>query len=54
MPREEMSQGESSGAGGHFGRMAPVHGMVLVVRWIDANHVDESVGHVLKSTDARR
>ncbi len=39
------------GAGSSFTWMDPERGMVLVVRWIDAEHADEFFGRVLRALD---
>ncbi|HKB81722.1 MAG TPA: serine hydrolase domain-containing protein [Burkholderiales bacterium] len=39
------------GAGSSFTWMEPERRMVLVVRWIDANHADEFFGRVIKALD---
>jgi CubicO group peptidase (beta-lactamase class C family) len=39
------------GAGSSFTWMEPERGMVLAVRWIDAEHADEFFGRVLKALD---
>ncbi|MEK6210129.1 MAG: serine hydrolase [Pseudomonadota bacterium] len=39
------------GAGSSFTWIEPERGMVLVVRWIDADHADEFFGRVLKAID---
>jgi CubicO group peptidase (beta-lactamase class C family) len=39
------------GAGSSFTWMEPEHRMVLVVRWIDADHADEFFGRVLQGLD---
>ncbi len=40
------------GAGSSFTRIEPTHRMVLVVRWIDADHPDAFFGRVLQALDA--
>ena len=39
------------GAGSSFTWIEPVRRMVLVVRWIEANHADEFFGRVLRALD---
>ena len=39
------------GAGSSFTWMEPERSMVLVVRWIDANHADEFFSHILQAVD---
>ena len=39
------------GAGSSFTWMEPERNMVLVVRWIDADHADEFFGHILQAVD---
>jgi len=41
------------GAGSSFTWMEPERRMVLVVRWIDADHADQFFGRVLKAVDER-
>ena len=41
------------GAGSSFTWIEPERRMVLVVRWIDADHADEFFGRVLQAIDER-
>jgi CubicO group peptidase (beta-lactamase class C family) len=50
-PRVPASSYFAIGAGSSFTWMEPERGMVLVVRWIDAEHADEFFGRVLQALD---